>query len=67
VSGELMPAQPVFLDPTDKSVGQLLQRGISGPITMLNLLRFRDWADHTDSPEAAPPNLISGKDAYDRY
>ncbi|MCW2763148.1 MAG: conserved hypothetical secreted protein [Marmoricola sp.] len=62
-----MSAQPVFLDPTDQSVGQLLQRGISGPITMLNLLRFRDWADYSDFPEAAPPNSISGRDAYDRY
>ena len=62
-----MSAQPVFLDPTDESVGELLQRGISGPITMLNLLRFRDWADYTNFPEAAPPNPISGRDAYDRY
>lgn len=27
----------------------------------------RDCADYTDSPEAAPPNPITGKDAYDRY
>lgn len=62
-----MPAQPVFLDPTDESVGQLLQRGISGPITMLNFLRLRDWADYSGSPESAPPSPISGRDAYDRY
>ena len=62
-----MSAQPVFLDPTDQSVGQLLQRGISGPVTMLNLLRFRDWADYSRFPEAAPPHRISGSDAYDRY
>lgn len=62
-----MTAQPVFLDPTNESVGQLLQRGISGPITMLNLLRFRGWADYSDFPEAAPPDPITGRDAYDRY
>ncbi len=62
-----MSAQQMFLDPTDQSVGHLLQRGISGPVTMLNLLRFRDWADYSDFPEAAPPSQISGRDAYDRY
>ncbi len=62
-----MSPEQVFLDPTDQSVGQLLRRGISGPLTMLNLLRFRDWADYSDFPEAAPPEAISGRDAYDRY
>ena len=62
-----MSTQPMFLDPTDESVGRLLQRGITGPITMLNLLRFRDWADYSDFPDAAPPDPISGRDAYDRY
>ena len=62
-----MSAQPVFLDPTDQSVGQLLQRGIAGPVTMLNLLRFRDWADYSDLPKAAPPDPITGRDAHDRY
>ena len=62
-----MSAQPVFLDPTDESVDQMLKRRIAGPITMLNLLRFRDWADYSDCPEAAPPDPITGRTAYDRY
>ena len=62
-----MTAPPVFLDPTDESVGRLLQRHISGPVTMLNLLRFRDWADYSAFPEAAPSEPISGRAAYDRY
>ena len=53
--GESMSAQQMFLDPTDQSVGHLLQRGISGPITMLNLLRFRDWADYSDFPRQPHP------------
>ena len=61
-----MSAQPVFLYPTDESVGQLLQRGISGPITMLNLLRFRDWADYSDFPER-PTGPDHRQGAYDRY
>jgi hypothetical protein len=62
-----MSAPSVFLDPTDESVGRLLRRRISGPVTMLNLLRFRRWADYAAFPDAAPPEPISGRDAYDRY
>ncbi len=62
-----MSTQPVFLDPTDESVGRLLQRRIPGPITMLNLLRFRDWADYTAFPESAPPEPITGRQAYEHY
>ena len=42
-----------YLDPSDGSVLRLLQRQISGPVTMLNLLRFREWADYTEFPDAA--------------
>lgn len=34
---------------------------------MLNLLRFRDVADYSASPELAPPQPISGAEAYQRY
>lgn len=62
-----MSNQSVFIDPTDDSVGRLLQRGIVGPVTMLNLLRFRDWADYSTFPDAAPRQPITGRDAYDHY
>ncbi len=55
------------LEPTDASVVQLLRRRITGPVTMLNLLRFREWADYSAFPDAAPPQPISGSDAFDRY
>ena len=42
-------------------------RRIAGPITMLNLLRFRAWADDTAFPDAAPAEAISGRDAHERY
>lgn len=57
----------MHLDPTDESVHRLLQRGITGPVTMLNLLRFRDEADYSGFPALAPPAPISGRDAYERY
>ena len=62
-----MSAQSMFLDATDESVGQLLRRGISGPVTMLNLLQFRNWADHSVFPKSAPSRPVTGRDAYDRF
>jgi hypothetical protein len=57
----------MYLDPTDENVRQLLTRRISGPVVMLNLLRFREQADYSTCPELAPPSPISGSDAYDLY
>ena len=34
---------------------------------MLNLLRFRETADYSASPELAPAEPITGADAYERY
>ncbi|MDQ1357558.1 MAG: hypothetical protein QOF20_949 [Acidimicrobiaceae bacterium] len=34
---------------------------------MLNLLRFREWADYSAFPELAPVEPISGSAAYERY
>jgi len=57
----------VYLDPSGENVFRLLERGIEGPVTMLNLLRFREVADYSASPALAPPEPISGSAAYDRY
>jgi hypothetical protein len=57
----------MYLDPGDENVHLLIERGITGPVVMLNLLRFRDVADYGEFPDLAPPEPISGRDAYDRY
>jgi hypothetical protein len=57
----------MYLDPTDESARRLFQRSVAGPVSMLNLLRFRTWADYSAFPELAPPAPISGSEAYDRY
>jgi len=44
-----------------------MMRRITGEIVMLNLLRFREVADYSTSPELAPSNTISGAAAYQRY
>jgi len=57
----------MYLDPTHEAVAAFLQRGLTGPVDMLNLLRFREVADYSDSPELAPESPISGIEAYQRY
>jgi hypothetical protein len=56
-----------YLEPTQESGRALMLRQIAGEVVMLNLLRFREVADYSSAPELAPPNPISGAEAYDRY
>ena len=60
-------SRTMYLDPSDDSVRRMLKRGIVGPVTMLNMLRFREWADYTAFPDVAPAHPITGSEAYDRY
>ena len=59
--------EEMYFDPSDETVHLLLERGITGPIVMLNLLRFRETADYWDHPELAPATPISGREAYEQY
>lgn len=56
-----------FLEPTQETGAALFRRSIAGPVVMLNLLRLRDTADYSASPELAPDQPISGREAFDRY
>lgn len=56
-----------YLEPTDAAVMKFLSRGIVGPVTMLNLLRFRELADYSDYPQLAPAVAISGRAAFELY
>ena len=56
-----------YLEPTQESGRALFVRGITGPVVMLNLLRFRPIADYSASPELAPSGPISGEAAYRLY
>ena len=38
-----------------------------GPVVMLNLLKFKEFADYSASMSLAPKNTISGKEAYQIY
>jgi hypothetical protein len=56
-----------YLAPTQEAGAAFIRRRIEGSVVMLNLLRFRDVADYSASPELAPASPISGKEAYDLY
>jgi uncharacterized protein (DUF1330 family) len=57
----------VYLEPTQESGRTFMMRGIQGSVVMLNLLRFRDIADYSASPELAPAEPIRGAAAYQLY
>jgi hypothetical protein len=57
----------MYLDPSGEGVHRLIERGLHGPVVMMNLLRFRTVADYSADPHLAPSSSISGRDAYDRY
>lgn len=59
--------QTYFLEPTQESGALLFNRGITGEIIMLNLLRFREIADYSSNPELCPKSPISGKAAFQKY
>lgn len=53
--------------PTQEAGRKFIMRQIQGSVVMLNLLRFRDIADYSDSPELMPKEPLSGKQAYQLY
>src|SRR6201999_2058856 len=57
----------VYLEPTPELGRRFVMRNITGPVTMLNLLRFRAVADYAANPELAPERPISGAEAFHRY
>lgn len=59
--------EPAYLEPTQESGRDLILRGIEGEVVMLNLLRFRQTADYSATPDLEPEEPISGAAAYDLY
>jgi hypothetical protein len=56
-----------YLDVTQEAGRDFVMRKIPGEIVMLNLLRFRETADYSATPDLTPPTPISGADAFQRY
>jgi hypothetical protein len=59
--------QATYLDVTEEAGRAFFTRRITGPVVMLNLLRFRAQADYSATPHLAPPEPIDGATAYQRY
>ena len=56
-----------YLDVTPEAGAAFFRRAVDGPVVMLNLLRFREVADYSASPELRPKAPISGRQAFERY
>lgn len=56
-----------YLEATNENGRLVFERGIAGPVAMLNLLRFRKQADYSATPDLAPAAPISGRRAYELY
>jgi hypothetical protein len=56
-----------YLEPSTEAGRAFSTRKIDGPVVMLNLLRFRDTADYSASPELARETPIGGAEDYRRY
>ena len=50
-----------YIVPTPESINTLFSHQIEGELVMLNLLRFRQLADYSGSPELAPDKPLSGR------
>ena len=59
--------KPRYLEPSQEGGRSFVSRQIEGSVVMLNLLRFREVADYSDTPELAPPAPIAGEEAYQLY
>ncbi len=61
-----MPQQS-HIHATQEAGKAFFMRGISGPVVMLNLLKFNNTADYSKHPELASEAEISGEAAYKLY
>ena len=56
-----------YIEASQGAGRKFVMRQISGPVIMLNLLKFKEKADYTDLEDIAPDREISGKEAYKIY
>lgn len=62
-----MEQKTACLEPTEAAGRAFVMRGMTGSVAMLNLLRFREIADYSATPELSPTSPISGEAAFRRY
>jgi uncharacterized protein (DUF1330 family) len=52
-------------EPTDKQLREMAQQDLGAPFEMVNLLKFREWAEYGE--DVAQHQAKSGREAYDEY
>lgn len=58
----------MYLEPTHAQLAAWIRHAPPDqPVDMLNLLRFRETADYSATPELAPPSPVTGAAAYRAY
>ena len=60
-------ASKSYIESSQDAGRAFIMRQIKGPIVMLNLLRFREVADYSATPDLAPEAAISGAAAFQKY
>ena len=55
------------VEPTEEQLEHFIVDDPGGSPVMLNLLRYRETADYSESPEPDSGTPISGREAYQRY
>ena len=55
------------LDPTASQFDRFVADDPGGPAVMLNLLRYRQAADYSESPDLDPGSPVTGREAYASY
>lgn len=61
------PADRLTVEAGPDQLARLAALPADEPVTMLNLMRFRETADYSHAPDLAPAETISGSHAYARY
>ncbi|MCB9211632.1 MAG: DUF1330 domain-containing protein [Ignavibacteriales bacterium] len=57
----------IYLTPTQEAGYKFIKRDIKGNVIMLNLLRFKEVADYSATPELMSRETVSGREAYKLY
>lgn len=56
-----------YIDVSEEAGKVFFTSDLKGEIVMLNLLKYRDYADYSIGEHLAPKNKITGKEAYRLY
>lgn len=56
-----------YLEASHNQIKQFQSKNLKGTVVMLNMLKFREIADYSKTPNLSPEKSISGREAYKLY